>query len=449
MTEIDSQVDDSAVHRKHRHKRIVLAWTTSMVSKVTNVAVLLLAVPLVYRALGQGGYAAYAAITASAGLIAALNLGIGGSLVTPIAEASSSSDTRQEALLVQAGLAPLVGLCLLGAVVAIPAVSIMSLRTLYGNAGTLPSADLRMAALIAVAATLATVPVSAITFLRQAYQEMHVSNLIGAGSNLLLCIGLVLAARHSTSITPFVSIFLLIPLAANVFNFGRLLLERPYLLHSTGMRIWHESRHLLGDGLRFLGASFSSVLLYQWPVYWIARSMPTSTSSWFAICMQLVLLPLASILGLLQPLWPSTADAIARSDHGWLRNSRRKWRLTVVATGGAGFLVLSVFGQGILHAWLRKPLALDWQTRTLMGAYLFLAIWEYYNFALALGFGRLREAGGAVFQRSVAFAAAVPLLTATGDIRLLWGGMCCSILFWTAWRLPKLLRLPVGQTVAA
>lgn len=420
-----------------------------MVSKVTNVAVQLLAVPLVYRALGQSGYAAYAAITASAGLIAALNLGIGGSLVTPIAEASARSDEDRETLLVQAGLAPLVLLCLLGAIAAIPIVSIMSLRSLYGNAGTLPAADLRTAAVIAVAATLATVPVSAITFLRQAYQELHISNLIGAVSNLLLCIGLVLAARHSTAVTVFVSTFLLIPLVANIFNLGLLLSQRPYLLYSKGMRIWHESRHLLSDGLRFLGASFSSVLLYQWPVYWIARSMPTSTSSWFAICMQLVLLPLASIAGLLQPLWPSTADAIARSDHDWLHKNRRKWRLTVVATGGTAFLVLAVFGQWILQVWLRKPLALDWQTRSLMGAYLFLAIWEYYNFALALGFGRLREAGGAVFQRSVAFAVAVPLLTLTGDTRLLWAGMCCSVLFWTAWRLPRLLRLPVDQTVIA
>lgn len=431
----------AVVHRRRRQQRITLAWSTSLLSKIASVGVQLLAVPLVYHVLGEHGYAAYAAVTASAGLIGALNLGIGGSLVTPIAEAAARSDEHRQAVLVQAGLGPLVLLCILGSMIVIPAVMFLPLHALFGKVGIEASIDLRVAAVIAVSATLATVPISAVTFLRQAYQEMHLSNLIGLVSNLLLCVGLIVAAKRSATVAVFVAIFVLIPLGANFVNLGWLISQRPFLMRSKGLRTWKHSRDLLADGIRFIGADFSSVLLYQWPVYWIARSMTSSTSSWFAICMQAVVLPLASVFGLLLPLWPSTADAVARKDQHWLDGTIKKGRRAVLVIGGFALFTSLLFGERLLRIWLHKPVTLGWQLRGLMGAYVLLAIWEFYHFVLALGFGHLREAASAVFQRAIAFAIAVPMLTLIGGVELLWCGMCCSVLFWSAWRLPRLLHI--------
>jgi hypothetical protein len=88
---------------------------------------------------------------------------------------------------------------------------------------------------------------------------------------------------------------------------------------------------------------------------------------------------------------------------------------------------------------------MDWQTRGLAGAYIMLAMWEYFHYVLALGFGRLRETTAAIFQRAAGFALAVPLLTMMGGVKAIWVGMCCSILFWSAWRLPKLLQTQVAR----
>lgn len=434
----------AAVHRRQRQQRMTWAWSTSLLSKIATIGVQVLAVPLVYRALGEGGYAAYAAVTASAGLIGVLNLGIGGSLVTPIAEAAARQDEDRQAVLVQAGLGPLVLLFLLGSVVVIPAVGFLPLSILFGKVAAIGSWNLRVAALIAVSATLATIPLSAVGFLRQAYQELHLSNLIAAASNVLLCIVLLVAATRSTVVAVFVAVFVLIPLIAQGANFGWLLAQRPFLLRSEGRRAWKDSRHLLGDGIRFLGASFANVLVYQWPVYWIARSLPASSSSLFAICIQATILPLGFVFGFLQPMWSATADALARADHHWLDSQVRRGRFAVVVVGGCAFLMTFFFGEKLIHLWLRKPITLDWTVRGFMGAYILLALWEYFHFTMALGFGRLREATAAIFQRSIAFAVAVPLLTTMGGVRALWCGLCCSILFWTAWRLPRLLRVRVA-----
>ncbi len=430
----------AVAHRKQQRQRIAWAWSTSLLSKIATIAVQLLAVPLVYRALGEGGYAAFAAVTAFSNLFVVLNLGIGGSLVTPIAEAAARQDERRQAVLVQAGLGPLVLLCLLGSAVVFPIVAFLPLGALFGRVGATDSWDLRVAALIAASSTLAIIPLSAVTYLRQAYQEMHISNLIGAASNVLLCILLWGAAKQSTVLAVFVAIFVLVALGANTLNFGWLLVQRPFLLRREGTRTWEDSRHIFADGIRFLGAASSGVLVFQWPVYWIARTLPASTGSAFAICIQATILPFGFVVGFLQPLWSSTAEALARADHRWLDRQMRRARVAIGAVGGIAFLTMLIWGERLVHLWLRKPVTLNWPVRGLMGAYIMLAIWEQFYFFMALGFGRLREASAAQFQRSLAFAMAVPLLTRVGGVNAVWCGMCLSILAWTSWRLPRLLH---------
>jgi O-antigen/teichoic acid export membrane protein len=369
-----------------------------------------------------------------------LNLGIGGSLVTPLAKAASRQDDREQAVLFQAGLGPLMLACLLGALIAVPIVSFLPLGMLFGRVGATGSGDLRAAALVAVSVILVTIPLNAVGFLRQAYQEMHLSNLIGAGSNILLLFAFLAAAKRSTAVSVFVAIAVLIPLISAALNFGLLLLQRPYLLQRHGQTLKGERRRLLADGIRFLSAAFAPAFMFQWPVYWVARSLPATTSSLFAICVQATVLPLGFVFGFIWPLWSSTADALARKDHHWLDSQIRRGRALAVAIGSCAFLTYLFFGERLLHLWLRKPLTLDWPERGLMGAYILLAIWEQFYFILALGFGRLHEATAAQFQRAVAFALFVPLLTMVGGVLALWCGMSCVILFWTAWRLPRLLR---------
>jgi hypothetical protein len=274
---------------------------------------------------------------------------------------------------------------------------------------------------------------------------MHYSNLIGAGSNVLFLIALLVAARRSTSIAVFVAIAVLIPLGSSAVNFGLLLVQRPFLLRSQGSIPWKQRRRLLADGIRFLSAAFAPWFIFPWPVYWIARSLPASTSSLFAICIQAVVLPSGFIYGFITPLWSSTADALARGDHHWLNSQIKRGRALMVAIGSCAFLIYLIFGERLLCLWLRKPLVLGWQERGLMGAYFLLAIWEQFHFTMALGFGRLREATAAQFQRAIVFGLAVPFLTMIGGVRALWVGMCCSILFWSAWRLPRLLRVESRQ----
>jgi O-antigen/teichoic acid export membrane protein len=294
--------------------------------------------------------------------------------------------------------------------------------------------------LIAVTVALASIPLSSIDVLRQAFQQLHISNLLGAASNVFVCLALLLAARYSMALMVFIAAFTLPPLAFKIGNWGCLFARRRYLLHMPHRFPRRESQRLLGDGLRYVLASFSFVLVYQWPVYWIARTLPASESAPFAISMQIVLLALSFALGFLRPVWSSTADAHARRDHAWLDWQIKKGRLTIVLAGVGVLAAMLLVGQQMVRIWIRQPIPLSWQTRGLIGALISLSMWEQFHFLLMLGLGQLREAATAIFQRAFVFALVAPLLTAFGGPKALWCGICCSILFWTAWRLPRLLH---------
>jgi O-antigen/teichoic acid export membrane protein len=438
--EEDPPLDLSPDAQQDRTKRIQLAWSTSLLSTVATLAIQLLAIPLVYRSLGEGGYAAYASITAAAGVIGVFNLGVGGSLVTPLAVAVAEGDEERQRVLVQAGLAPVIALCLIGMAVVIPVVRWLPPKTLLGKASLGSAPHLHAAILIAVTAALACIPLSTIDVLRQAFQELHITNLFGAASNVVVCLALLVAAHDSIALMVFIAAFTVPPLAFKIGNWGYLFERKRYLLRLPHRFPWRESRRLMGDGLRYALASFSFVLVYQWPVYWIARTLPASQSAPFAISMQIVLLSLSFALGFLRPLWSSTADAHARGDHAWLDRQMRKGRLTVVLAGLGVLAAMLLIGQPMVRIWIRQPITLGWQTRGLIGVLILLSIWEQFYFLLTLGLGNLREAAIAVFQRAVVFALVVPLLTALGGPQALLCGICCSILFWTAWRLPRLLH---------
>ena len=78
-----------AAARRRLERRTQLAWVTSLAAKLGAFGTQLVAVPMVYRTMGQDGYAAYAAVTSAVSILGALNLGIGGSLVTPVVQAAA------------------------------------------------------------------------------------------------------------------------------------------------------------------------------------------------------------------------------------------------------------------------------------------------------------------------------------------------------------------------
>jgi O-antigen/teichoic acid export membrane protein len=432
--------------RHQRTRRIFSAWVTSAPTKVVTLLVQVIAVPIVYHSIGPAQFASYVAVTAAVSLLNFLNLGMGGALVTPLAQAAADKDRHREASLLRSVLIPVIALAIAGLAIALPLISVLPLRTVFGLAATAtPERALRAAAVLACIGTVVAIPLSVVESVRQAYQELHVNNLLNALSNAIVCLGLLLAAWLQPTLPAFVAVTVFGPQVVRVLNAALLLHRRPYLLAMHQGVSWSHSRRLARDGLSYIGAAaIASVLLYQWPVYYMARTRAPLESSRFAVFLQLILFTLYVGTGLALPLWGAIADAVARADYPWVTKLMRRARVAALAYGICGLVVFGLTANLVLGLWLRRPFYADRRLCWLGGFYILLAMWENVHWPMALGLGAMRAASGAVFWRAVAFAASVPLVISHGDVWLM-VALCTSVIATTAWYYPVLL----ARTLAA
>ena len=308
-------------HLRHqRTRRIFSAWVSSAPSKVGTLLVQVIAIPIVYRSIGPAQFTSYAAVTAVVSILNFLNFGMGGALVTPLAQAAADKDRYREASLLCSALLPIIAFVIAGLAITLPLLSVLPLQTLFGLAATAtPGRALRVAAILACIGTFVAVPFSVVESVRQAYQELHVNNLLNALSNVILCLGLVLASWLQPTLPTFVAVTVFGLLAVRILNAALLFHQRPYLLTMRQSVSWSQSRRLAQDGLSYMGAvAVASVLLYQWPVYYMARTRAPLESSRFAVFFQLMLFVISVGAGLALPFWGAIADAVARADYPWI-----------------------------------------------------------------------------------------------------------------------------------
>lgn len=426
--------------RHQRTWRIFSAWVTSAPSKVVTLLVQVIAIPIVYRSIGPGQFASYAAVTAVVSLLNFLNLGMGGALVTPLAQAAAEKNRDREARLLRSVLIPLIALAIAGLAIALPLLAALPLRTLFGLAATsTPGPALRAAAVLACIGTVVAIPLSVVESVRQAYQELHVNNLLSALFNAMLCLGLLLASWLHPTLPAFVAVTAFTPLGVRVLNAALLFHGRPYLLDMRQSVSWSQVRWLARDGLSYMSAAaIAGVLLYQWPVYYMARVRAPLESSRFAVFVQLILVTLSFGTSLALPLWGAIADACARADYTWITKLVRWARVAALAYGIGGLVVFGLAANSVLRLWLHRPFYVDGKLCWLGGFYVLLAMWENVYWPMALGLGAMRAASGAVFWRAAAFAASVPLVISHGDAGLM-VALCTSVIAVTAWYYPVLL----------
>ena len=362
-------------------------------------------------------------------------------MVTPLAQAAADQDHRQESALVASTAIPIILLAALALCITLPLVAILSPKLLFGASASVASPQvLRTAALLACVGTLVSVPLSIIENIRQAYQETHIGNLFGASSNAALCVGLLLAAWLAPELTSFVAVTVFVPLAVRLLNALFLFAGRPYLL--AMYKEWRFRSHvgsLAADGASYMAGGFvANAMVFQWPIYYMARTRSPLESSTFAVSLQFIILVLSLFFTVAQPLWPAVADAVTRADRIWLLGAVRSARLLTLAYGAAAMLLLGSTMNAIISLWLHRPFHVTNTACWLFGCYVLLDVWEYVHWPILLGLGAIRPASIVMFLRALAFAAFVPFAARYGlpGVAALF---CASVVAVSAWWFPRLL----------
>jgi O-antigen/teichoic acid export membrane protein len=336
-------------HAVSRGRRIFLAMATGMPAYAVQLVCGLLLVTLAWRALGAEGFGVWAAITASAPLIALADLGVSFALINLVASATGQDDPAAVRPAVAMAIAVSLATALLLAVVLLVLYVEIDWVAWFNLPANTPYAP-DLAVLAYAGCRLLLLPLSVVGKLRTGLQENFINNVWEAGG-VLLSLGLFYLAASAEMGLPVLLLASTVgPLVAAIGNWvglgRRAVVPCPADLHAN------QLRPMLRLGLLFFALNLSALLSSAGDNLLAVRLLGPSATAELAIANKIFTIGQAVLFVAFMPLWPAFAEAIARRDGAWVR---RSLALSLAGSCGAGIVmsaVLVLVANWAVNLWL-------------------------------------------------------------------------------------------------
>lgn len=392
----------------HRNRRLRMAVTTSLVSKVAGAAVQLASLPLILSGLGEERYAAFLAMSAATQWTSIMGVGILPSLTRELAASAAAGDRKREQQLVGAGFWFSLLIATLVFLVAMLVIFAVDTRAMLGIGGTIERVEAQLGFATAMGLIALHFFASLAGAVRAGYQESHLTNIISLISHVFIVASLILLHFVGGNLISYIAAImapltlLLMVDMARLFR-GRTYLWPPALPHLADLR---------GGTLRGLtmtsGVTWAAQIHYFLTVFLtvviVSRWSGVQETNAFGSMMRAMVLGNSMIGLLVWPMIPALTDAWARSDVVWARRSAlRLWTFTLVL-GSVGSGIIALFGPELVRSWLGAEIEIS--GRMALGFALYFLGWNItfacFNMLLAidkvqkLGWWLLAEAGAAL-----------------------------------------------------
>ncbi len=334
-----------------RYGRIVKAVWAGGAAKVLTSGVTLLTLPLAVRYLGAERYGVWATITTTAICINLLDLGIANTLTNEISRAFALSDKEAarryftNALALTSTAAAAAGF---GFALVFRRVNWAGLLNLGANVS---SSEVAQTMAVAVALTLLALPCNLGSKLLAGYQELHRSayaNGAGALASLLgLAIGFALHVRMPALYSMSIGCMTFTSLAMLLF----VIWQKPWLLPRWSCIDLGSTKELLSSGSAFFLIQLSAVVVFSSDNIIVSHYLGPAEVTPYSVTWRV-----AGVAAILQSLifpalWPAYAEAYARQDVQWIRQTFATTMKGIVALNLLCAAALVLLGRGLIHLW--------------------------------------------------------------------------------------------------
>ncbi|MFG3419433.1 lipopolysaccharide biosynthesis protein [Micromonospora sp. NPDC049460] len=353
-----------------RSRRLASGIATAVLGRAIGVVVPLLLIPVTLSYLGSERYGLWSAVLALAGMAAFADLGLGNGLMTKLTLCHGTGDSEgarrylsSAYLLILAVAAALCALLWLTA----PALPWSSLLGLPGN---MSPGEVRGMVLVGLTAILLNIPLSLITRVQYAFQQVSASNMWQAAGSVLALPLVLLAVWSGQPPVVVVGAAVIGPLLTNLANsvwvYGYRMPEIRPRFSLVDRRL---ARGLLGLSGMFFVLTVVMSAANNADTLIIARTLGLEQVTAYAVPAK-VLAQAGMLVGLVNvPLWPANGEALARRDLAWVYRTVRRMTLISTAVTLVPSVGLVIVGGPFFSAWLSVPLGGD---RWLLGG---LALW--------------------------------------------------------------------------
>lgn len=420
---------EGAKWRRTRGGRVMAAVSSGAAARILSALASLISIPLAVRYLGAERFGVWATITSTFVLLNLLDFGIAGTLTNHIARAYALGDRESSARFATNALA-------LTAAVACGSGLVLALlwprihwNSLFGVAALVQRSEVSAAASIAATLMLVGLPASLAGRILAGYQQVHLNNLIIGFGTVANLAGLLIGVWLRVSMP-----WLLLMSAGclTLCNLGTLVALwwfRPWLRPRRTQLAWSAAGELLGSGSGFLLIQIAGAVVFSCDNVVVGHYLGAAQVTPYSVTWRLV--GLAAVLQSLvfSALWPAYAEAHARGDRAWIRQTfRLVMRGTLVFNlTGAGALIL--FGRSVIRWWAGEAAVPSMALLGLMALWTVISGCMTAESCLLAAVGRTHLQGGlSVVAAAVNLALSIGLVQRIGAAGVITGTILSYLL---------------------
>lgn len=325
---------------------------TGLAGRGVGLLITFLSLPLTVGYLGPERFGVWATLTTIMAWLNLADMGFGNSVTNALAGALGKGDEPQARRVVATGFWLLTLMSLLLFPVGYLVGGSLEWSSWLGIGADLAQREARPALAVAGVISLIAFPFSLVTRILEAHQEGARTNYWMMAGNLASLAGLVAGTSLHASLPTLVAAVwgpqLLVTLCAAVWLFMR---HKPHLRPHFELASRAEATALWRIGGQFFIVQLNGILLFQTDNVIIAHFLGASAVTPYNVTWRLF--TYAGLVTALfnSALWPAYAEAYARKDGAWIRQTFRRslWATLVVTTLLAGLLV--GIGEWFIRHW--------------------------------------------------------------------------------------------------
>lgn len=438
---------DVSAHSSRRDRSIRLAVATSFLSKAGTALFQLVSIPLAVRVLGREEFGLYTTVNFTLATVSLLQVGIGPALAHGLSEAKARGDEEtvrslgSTAFFLTAGLAALAGVLLSSLLLLVP------LPSLFGADFAGKEEALRPALWTGLVLFLLLFVLNLTDRMREGLLETASNNLWGAAGNVIaaLAVGigvflvpevwfLVLAVHGS----------LVLAKLANTVSLWR---SHPELVPGRARAGTGMAKHLFTDGMAFSACTLvTGIVEYNLCGWLVGRAGGPGAVALYGVFVTLTIMQLGFVMMLSTPTWPAVAEALARGDSGWARNTAARLRKYGVAFACCSALGLVTLGPWGFRVWLGESFAGTPRAVLACYAFYFVAhVWRHVQHTLMIGTGQVKRLARIQFAESALVAAAAWPALRWGGVEGMLLAMGVIVFAVTGVSLPRLVKSRLAE----
>jgi O-antigen/teichoic acid export membrane protein len=342
---------DKLPARRARSRFILAGAASSFAARAIGAATAFLAVPLTISYLGPECYGAWIAITSLLAWLSITDLGLSNGLANAITEATGRNDSALIRTHFANGLLLLSLLAAAGAIATlfiIPAVPWVALFNL-----TSPSARAEICAAIeaAILIFLAQLPLTIVPKLFLALQQAGIANLWSATANLCALAALLVVTRFHAGLVVLVLAVTGARCIVNLASLVWLLTTRPALRPSLSDLAPGLMPRLLHTGGKFFAIQLIALIVFETDNLLVGHYLGAARIPEYNLTYKLfTYAALPQTLAFFY-LWTAYAEAIARRDIAWVRNTFRAACRANLALTAAAALAATLLATPFIRWW--------------------------------------------------------------------------------------------------